>query len=247
MTARKYKNCPIVEALCEFQFEQSTPWDMTILGLVYEKVSKTFPKKRQLQLLEATMAGGPGGIEQKLRPTERIQFLREDEKALIQLGQNRLVVNHLAPYPTWGEFLPLIKQGFNAYIDVAKPKALQRIGLRYINRIELPGAKVKLEHYFGFRPYIAKKLPQDHGNFIVAVEIPYQDGRDTLKLQLGSTTSQKPNVVALVLDLDYRLNKEGEVALGKTFGWADLAHTRIEEVFEASITDKMRKQFGEVT
>ena len=44
---RRYKNPPIVEALCEFEFISSQPWDLTIPGLIYEKVKDEFPDKRQ--------------------------------------------------------------------------------------------------------------------------------------------------------------------------------------------------------
>jgi hypothetical protein len=32
---KKYKNSQIIEALCEFQFEQNPPWDLAIPGIIY--------------------------------------------------------------------------------------------------------------------------------------------------------------------------------------------------------------------
>jgi len=244
---RRYKNPPIVEALCEFRFDPGSPWDLAIPGLVYEKVRNEFGKRRLVKAFEASISGGPEGIEQQMRTTDRMQFLREDEKALIQVDRNLLAVNHLKPYPTWQEFLPLIQQGFTAYREVASPKGAQRIGLRYINRIEFPGQRIELEDYLEFRPFVGPNLPQDFGPFIVGIQVPYEDSRDILRLQLASAAAQTPDIVAVMLDLDYFLAQPGQVALDNVFEWVEVAHGHVEKAFEACITERLRGMFEEVT
>jgi len=243
---RRYKNPPIVEALCEFRFEPSLPWDLAIPGLVYERVRDNFPKRRQVRALETSISAGHDGVEQQVRTTDRMQFLREDEKALIQVGPDLLAVNHLRPYPTWQEFLPLIQRGLDAYCKTAAPKGIRRIGLRYINRIEIPGQGIELEDYFEFRPFVGPQLPQDLGTFIVGIQVPYEDLRDTLRLQLANVSIETLDTVALMLDLDYFLARPGEVPLDNVFEWVNVAHSRIEEAFEACVTDRLRQMFEEV-
>jgi uncharacterized protein (TIGR04255 family) len=243
---RKYRNPPIVEALCEFRFEPGAPWDMAIPGLVYERIRDVFPKRRQAKIFEVAVGAGPEGIEQQVIPADRIQFLREDEKALVQVGPNLLAVNHLKPYPTWQEFLPLIRQGFDAYLAAANPKGIQRIGLRYINRIEIAGERVELADYLEFRPFVGERLPQDYDPFIVGIQIPFEDSRDVLRLQLASATVEIPGTVAVMLDLDYFLAQPGGVSQDDVFKWTEIAHAHVEEVFEACITDRLRQVFEEV-
>jgi len=243
----RYRNPPVVEAVCEFRYEPSVPWDMAIPGLVYEKIRDRFPIRRQAKAFEVSVGAGPGGIGQQVLTTDRVQFLREDEKALIQLGPNLLAVNHLRPYPTWQEFLLLIREGFDAYLDVANPKGIQRVGLRYINRVEIPSQRIQLEDYFEFRPFVGPNLPQDFGPFIVGVQVPYEDSRDMLRLQLANAATETPNTVAVMLDLDYFLAQPGGVSKGQVFQWIEVAHSRVEQVFEACITDRLRRMFEEVT
>lgn len=243
---RKYKNPPIIEALCEFQFSPSSPWDLAIPGLVYQKVQSEFPKRRQAKQVEVGLRAGTEGVEQQVRTTDRMQFLREDERVLIQVGQNLLAINHLKPYPAWEGFLPLIRRGFDTYCAVAKPTGIQRIGLRYINRIELPGPKVELEDFFSFYPFLGPTLPQDFGAFIVGVDIHYENGRDGLRLQSVNTQPDQPGTIAILLDLDYSLRQPGGVGLEAVFQWVDTAHDRVEKVFEGCITDKLRELFEEV-
>jgi len=92
---RKYRHPPIIEALCEFRFEPGPPWDLAIPGLVYEKVKEEFPTRRQAKAFEVNVAASPEGVEQRVTTTDRIHFLRDDEKALIQVDRNLLVVSGL--------------------------------------------------------------------------------------------------------------------------------------------------------
>jgi uncharacterized protein (TIGR04255 family) len=34
---KRYNNPPIIEALCEFQFDTDVSWDLTLIGLIYDK------------------------------------------------------------------------------------------------------------------------------------------------------------------------------------------------------------------
>ncbi len=244
---KKYKYPPIIEAFCEIQFEQNTPWLETYPGLLYTKLQQTFPEQRSAARVNFGLASASGTISPQLGLFPVVQFLQKDEKALVQIGQHLLAINHLKPYPTWEEFLPLIVEVFQAYRDVAAPTSIHRIGLRYINRIEIPGERVALEKYFEFYPFIGEKLPQDLAAFFLGVQVSYEDARDALRLQLTTSSAERPGVSALLLDLDYFLIKPGEIALDNVPAWLDkVAHEHVEKAFEACITDRLREQFEEV-
>lgn len=243
---KRYRYPPIIEALCEFRFEPSVPWDLAIPGLVYEKVRANFPKRKQAKIFEVNFEASSASLEQRLTSTDRIQFWREDEKALVQVDQNLLAVNQLKPYQSWQDFLPLIRQGFDAYVKVANPKGIQRIGLRYINRIEIPGQDIELEDYLEFRPFVGPDLPQNFDSFFAGIQIPYEQGRESLRLQIASTATEAPDRAAVLLDLDYYLAQPNHVTLENAFEWVQIAHDHIERVFEACITDRLREMFQEV-
>jgi len=249
LTSKKYRKSPIVEAICEFQFDENPSFDSAIPGLVYEKIRTTFPILRQATRVTVSVSATSQEVGPQFGTVPLMQFLRKDEKALIQVGSNLLSVNVLRPYPSWQKFLPLIKRGFNAYREVVAPIGIQRIGLRYINHIEIPGQNINLEDYLEFRPFVGLKLPQDFGTFVAGIQVPYEESRDILNLQLVSLP--RPNIstdnAAMILSLDYVLLKPKEVALDEAFKWVDIAHSHIEDVFEACITQKLRDLFKEVT
>jgi uncharacterized protein (TIGR04255 family) len=241
----KYNKPPITEALCEFRFRSGSDWDPTVWGLLYQSIKDSYPTKRQARHLQVSLNAQAEGVSQNLQTTERMQFLSEDEKSLVQVGPDLLAVNFLAPYPSWEVMRPAIDKALTSYRRIAEPIGLTRIGLRYINQIEIPETMVESEAYFNFYPHVGPDLPQEHGPLVCGVQFPYADGRDILKLQLATDVpSSGPEWIAFNLDLDYFVNEADNIDFGHTMEWVDEAHSAIGKTFEAAITEKLRDLFG---
>jgi len=245
---KKYKNPPLIEALCEFYFAPETSQNFdNIINLLFENIQTSFPKRDRLQFQASQInvdTSGTTEITEQLLPL--IRFQSTTEQLLIQVGQNLLTVNHLKPYTSWEEFLPSIEMGFNAYREVVKPKTIHRIALRYFNRIEIPSNSIQLEDYFELRPFIGQKLLQNLSAFILGIQIPREEARDILNIQLTSINSGSPDTVAILLDLTYSLVRLEVLTLDSISEWLTIAHNHIEDAFEACITDKLRSLFEEV-
>lgn len=243
----KYANCPIVEAACEFRLTPDTKWDPAIPGLVYQKVREEFPKRSQRLAHSIDFTSNSKRLQQQVRLNERALFLAVDGKAFIQVGPRLLAVNCLKPYPTWEVFKPRIQDAFRALTDVVETKGLQRIGLRYVNRIEILGRSINLGDYFEFRPFLGQSLPQkDMTGFLLGCILSFADGRDACKLQLTNAAPEKTDNVSFVLDLDYFVNEPRAVSENEALEWVESAHQRVDETFEGCITDKLRELFREV-
>lgn len=243
---RKYKNPPIVEVLCEFQFISGQPWDLTLPGLIYEKIKDEFPEKQQQMGINFQFQPTEKGFEHKIEPAPpRIQFYNKDKTALVQVAPDLFVVNQLKPYPSWNEFKPMILKNFEIYKEIARPKGFRRIGLRYINIVEFDKTPIELKDYFQFYPFIPDALPQLHDSFLNRVEFPYEDNKERLILTLATVIPSKPSILSILLDIDYVMVTPEYVPLDGVSEWLEKAHNRIEEAFEACITDKARKIFEE--
>jgi len=216
---------------------------MAVPGLIYEQVKNEFSIRRQQMGFGVGFQPSKGEVEQKIEMAPRIQFLRPDESALIQVGPNLLIVNQLRPYPKWGTFKPLILKNLEIYREVAKPEGFKRILLRYINRFEFPGESIELSDYFNYYPFIPPKIPQAHGPFHIRAEFSYKEGRDRLLMTLGTTTPDKPDVVCLTFDIFYVLAMPNNIALDQASDWIETAHEEINLAFNASITEKCEAMF----
>ncbi|MFQ6609152.1 MAG: TIGR04255 family protein [Fidelibacterota bacterium] len=244
--SKKYENAPIIEAVCEFRLTPETQWDLTIPGLFYEKVREEFAKKEDHPIREVTFAGTSQGLQQKVQAIERVRFLTDDKKTFVQLGPRVLSINKLKPYASWEEFKPKIEKAFTALTSVVEINSIQRIGLRYINRIDISGQKVDMDEYFDFNPHLGKNLPQDMLNFIVGCTFPFHEGQDSCKIQLTDAIPNDSESVSFILDLDYFLAKAETVAKDTALEWVESAHDNLENVFEGCITGSLRKVFKEV-
>lgn len=241
---KKYKNPPVVEALCEFQFIQSAPWDLTIPGLIYERIKEDFPEKIQHSGMVFQMFPTEKGIEPKIElvPT-RIQFSNEEKTAFVQLAPDLFVVNQLKPYPGWDNLNLLIRKNFKTYIEIAKPKGLKRIGLRYINVFEFTSQNLKSEEYFNYYPSIPKNMTNLLNSFLIKTEFLYNNKKENLTLQLGSIIPSKPDVSSIVLDIEYATISTEHVTFNNIEEWIEKAHEEIEVSFETVIKDNIRELF----
>lgn len=238
-----YINPPVVEAVCEFRLAPETPWDPTIPGLLYERVKDEFPNREQRLIQQLQVEQTPQGLQQKLTTTERAVLLSGDRKVFIQVGQHLLAINALKPYPTWSGFKPRVERVFRALIEVVAIQKIQRIGLRYINRIEVPARPVDLDEYLEFRLHLGSKLPQNMASLTLGCVLELSDGRDSCRIQLTDAVAEESTFYAFLLDLDYFTNQPELIRPQEALIWVDDAHQRLEEIFEGCLTDKTRTLF----
>ena len=243
--SKKYQNPPIIEAVCEFRFSLDTKWDLAIPGLLYEKVKADFPVREQRLFQEVEIKQSAQGVEQIMHPRERIVFLDNENRVLIQVGERLLAINCLKSYPTWTKFVSLIRYSFKAINEVVKLKQVQRIGLRYINRIEIADLNVKLDNYFDFRPSLGDRLPKNIGNFMIGCVIPFKDMTAECDLKLMRGVPQKNGNMAFILDIDYYLKQSKDAFIDDICDWIEKAHAQVENIFEGCITDRLRIIFKE--
>lgn len=246
LMGRKYQHPPLIEALCEIQFAADTQWDLVSPGLIYEQVREQFPQRRPGRAIAVNLSQAGQGFGQEFQVLDRVQFVRADEQALIQVGPQILVVNHLTPYPSWEGFRPLIAAALDTYRRVIEPTGIHRIGLRYINRIAFTQPRIRMEAYFEVYPRLGPLLPDEHGAFVIGLQFAFAEGRDALSLRIQTAASEPDGGLALSMDLDYFLTQPGAVPVDGVMDWVEAAHTQVENTFEASITDALRAQFGEV-
>ncbi|MGH8605379.1 MAG: TIGR04255 family protein, partial [Gammaproteobacteria bacterium] len=161
---RRYRNPPVVEALCEIYLKESA-WDDTVPGQFYDRMKHGFPVKRQREIQEAnisfSIAGEAAAGIRRLPPW--IQFVTESGDRMIQLARDLLVVNQLRPYPHFDDWEPAIYSALEVYRELAMPKAVARLGVRYINRVVIPEPRIRMEEYFTLYPQLPQAMGDAHG------------------------------------------------------------------------------------
>jgi uncharacterized protein (TIGR04255 family) len=245
---RKYEKPPLIEAVCEFHFSQDNPWDIAAPGLIYNKIKEQFPFRNSMKINTLNEMDVPQGKGLGIRVEDRIQFFQKDKKTLLQISPYLIAINVLEPYKHWDFFFTQIKNIFKEYCNITENVKIENIILRYINKIEIMQLSLKLDEYFNFYPILREELPSNFGNFSLSVHVPYEKGKDLLKLELSDFPSEKENEARFILDLTYFPNKKerGKIELNDAIDWIDMAHTNVIKAFEGCITQKTREIFNEV-
>ena len=240
-----YKNPPIVEAVCEFRFSKNTVWDSHIPSKLYEKIKDEFPntEKRKEQHLKINTT--EKGIENShLESTDRCVYLNNERTILIQIAPRMISISCLKPYPSWEVFREKIKLAYDILGELTEINEIDRIGLVYVDKIEIPEKRVELEEYFKFYPHLSNELPQVIGNFIIGCDFVYNEGRDLCRLQLTKAMPEKKENNAFLLTTDYFTAKVNSVKPGDAINWIEDAHIEIKKIFIGCITEKSEDLFN---
>ena len=245
---RRYRNPPIIEAICEFHFAPGLEWDPTLPGKLHNKLGDEYPgKPRHQESIELGVlfrGGSPHNFQFGEGP-KKVQLITENEKRIVGIGRDVLSVHMLHPYQDphdsdtigWDEFRPRINGALSAYWEVVQPQGVKRIGIRYINKLAVPGEMTTAKEYLKCALPEVDGLPSHLVNLMSRVEYAYPDG---VKIVL----SQGKVEGGFILDID--VIKEGHDVLARenTDALIDDLRIREREVFEAVITDKARELFN---
>jgi uncharacterized protein (TIGR04255 family) len=249
---RRYANPPVVEALVEFFFNGSH-WAPTTPGLFYSEVKSDFPAESALDQfeLDVTVTSAQAGARVS-RGEQRSRFLSADELQMVQVARNLLVFNQMRPshevtYPHFEDWRPVVMRMLDTYRAAARPAAIERLGMRYINRVVIPHTGFRMEEYFRLYPEIPATLGGTHHDFLMRVAIPPLHPDHQLIVTFGSAPTEEPGTTAHLLDLYDILHLQETESFEAVQQRLDEAHGNIVQAFECSITDRARELFGEVT
>ncbi|MFH0857451.1 MAG: TIGR04255 family protein [Candidatus Magasanikbacteria bacterium] len=245
MTSKQYKTPPLVEAVCEFRFDPKSIWDSTIPGLLYEQIKGDFPIRENVtEGVVEFFFNKQKDLNPRIDHTENEvpRFWNEKKNLFVVLKKNLLSVHCVNSYTGWDEFKKHIIFIFGKYILLANPVVgLNRVGLRYIN--EIPFEKIDssgLQKNFLFRPNLVQGVVEEN-NFL-GLQVGYMSKEDDnlVKIQLNNIEKLDKGPV-FVFDVDYFNNKV--VDFDNIVNWMDQAHSRIEYIFENSITQELKQTF----
>jgi len=237
----RFRKPPLVEALCEFHFQETATPSNIILGRLYEKIEEDFPTVETHRGigLQAEEEGAPST---SIVMEETTRFISRDGTRLIQVGAGVLAANQVKQYEDYSSFRVFIQETMDAYYEVAKPTGLRYIGLRYINRLEIAQDQ-SLEDVF----HIGFTIPEEFQSFPdpynLQMEFMYHDQRDKLIVILATAPPHEDSPGAVILDFEYILVRPDEIG-DKLLEWMDEAHGKIEDAFHACLTESVLKSFG---
>ena len=135
-------------------------------------------------------------------------FLSEDGKEVVQVRRDGFTFSRLHPYTSWADLRAGASEAWSRYRELARPSAVRRIGLRYINRLHLPAGPLELQEWFRLQPSTPDELGPLSDLLLRVVLRHPDDARYAALVTLGTAPPEADNASAFLLDVDTWVEQE---------------------------------------
>lgn len=236
-----YAHAPLTEALLDIRVELPTEVGLSKLAEVHHGQEEDYPKREELLVVHGQMTVGPEIGASARQTSNGYRFVSKDGRQIFQARLDGLTFSRLAPSEAWGPFRDEARRLWNAYRSIANPKNITRIGVRYINRLDLPLPITDFKDYLRTVPEISSGMSQGLSGYFMQLQLPQADLNAMLVLNQALIPPPAPKLVSVLFDIDLYSDSDlpsDEQGLWERF---EAFHDRKNKVFEASITDRVRR------
>ncbi|MBT1066012.1 TIGR04255 family protein [Bowmanella sp. Y26] len=243
MTNFQYEKPPITEVILQFTFhgdvdEKKIAKAVKSLSRIYDHHKSGFEETLEIDVVTEK-------VSKRIREGRTINKFQSydlSEQLVIKGGAFTLI--QLAPYCGWNEFFGRFKRDWGKWSEAVGFQHIERIGLRYVNRIDIPIEDdiVENEKYISVYP----NTPDSLGPLIrhaVNISFPVKDLECVVNLNTAVVESPIVEHLAIMLDLDIIKKFEIPTSYEKLFEFTENARIKKNEIFELCITDKARDLF----
>lgn len=234
------ERAPIVEGVIDIRAHATAPFEEEAVRMTLEPqlAGYSFLDSQRAFHHELQIEG-----EKPPRQTFRdlgfkgLRFRSADQKQIVQFNRDGFIYSRLEPYPDWNSFSDEGMRLWRIFRDLAQPVEINRIGLRFINRIEVPPDELHLDDYIKPAPEPPRNLDLPFIGFMHhdTLAVPGYPYAINLIRTIQPQAEALPGI-RLILDID----------VFTTHGF-DLDETRLVRNLEEMRWLKNKAFFGSVT
>lgn len=172
---------PIVEAVIGVSARAGVPWEEPIISEQLKHRLPEYPSVHSHREIRHEIK-----IAENTQPEQAVHDMgwrglrceSVDKLRIVQFNRDGFSFGRLKPYESWRQFHQEGVRLLGIYNEVAQPSEIQRLGLRFINRIEFLQDEVKLEDFLENppRPPHGMNVPFEgflHHNTLTVPGYPY--------------------------------------------------------------------------
>ena len=168
----------------------------------------------------------------------------DDAVDIAIIKERSFTISRLAPYTSWQDFGERCKQLIAAADKMFGRRDIERVGMRYINRLDIPvrSSVVRYEDYLTVYPTLPAGVNLLQ-HYSMQMHLECADPPGGFHLQTGLIESVVPDTMAVLLDIDLGVIEPGRLSLDELGPLLDRMCIAKDNMFEASITDAARDLF----
>jgi uncharacterized protein (TIGR04255 family) len=240
-----YKRPPITEAIIELQFAR--PSDQSTIEKAARRIREeyTFEDPDSAVNLSFDASTNKTEVQTAWMGT---RLSSSDRADILIFRTTAFVCSRLAPYGGWEAFRPRAAHAWDVWKRAAGPTPLARIGVRYINRIDVPLAGnvlIDVDHYLNLSTRSPEALGEPMTAYTMQIVRPL--GADDCHLILTSGTVASPLIGFASFALDLDIFRATNLPMRDDELWAliDRIRGHKNRVFESCVTDRARALFDQ--
>ncbi len=237
-----YPNPTITEAVCDIHFRlpQEKEWKLSLPGELFKHIQNEYPEMEPVLEMGLQFEFGPLGTGTKFAPQrQKVRFKHGTRPLILQLAEDSLSISTLPPYQGWEVMRRDVLAAWQRVEEVLQPEAINRIGLRYINRIEKETEQDRLDTWLVANDYIPVGILRSESGFLLREEI-HLNTENILIITLGDLKSDgDAGYGAIIFDIDRIVEREiltGQDALDQEM---NRLHADVWAVFSSAKGEKL--------
>jgi uncharacterized protein (TIGR04255 family) len=199
---RHYDHAPIAEAIIEIRCERAQgagqiDGDALVAGLVgYDAPMKQFA-------IQSDVLVGEDAVSARAKSEPRgVTVRRGDGSRVINALVDRFAFSWLGNYEDWDAFKSEAESLWLRYREVCQPETVSRLGVRFVNKIDIPSGQVEVRDYLRTTVDVSNYLPQVMAGYFMQVVIPLEEYEAGCQITSATTPSESEDSTSLILDID---------------------------------------------
>lgn len=247
MTEVLYKRPPITEAVIGINLVNKL--DDKSLNSYGQKLIKFYPEKQVISNVSLAVGitdnnyNKPDTKFQVVGNTYRLSS--QDMSQIVILSESSLSFSQLAPYQGWDNFFNRFTRDWAIGKNINGFQEVARIGVRYINRIDIPieNDQIEYENYLNIYPFLPKSLGNINA-YAIQILLPIEGIDCKLNINSAVVPSPIPNNISFVVDFDIYKDENPPQSDEDIFNLINQIRIEKNRIFEECITDNARKLFN---
>jgi uncharacterized protein (TIGR04255 family) len=243
-----FANAPIVEAIFDFRAASTLERNFDAFAEdSRQRIGADFPtyKKIAFNNFEITQRSPEDAELVTNSGWLGCEYLNTEENQVLRFRKDGMSFHKLAPYTSYPDLLPEVQKHWNEFVEFARPKSITRLGLRFVNRIQLPEETQfeSLSDYVKVVPHVSLPEESHIQNLLSRVQILDPDTGNKANISFSNLQSSTGGLEAVILDIE-AWSEAGCVVDGEEV-WTQLASLRDlkNRLFAGSFTEKCLSLF----
>lgn len=241
-----FPNAPITEALLDIRVNVAEDKNLSSLDPFSEAVAPLFPEKEIRKFfrggIEIKEDEPPEFTDKSSEPIGYVYRNLQEAKAL-QARIDGFSFSKLKPYENWPSLRDEAKDYWSLYCDICQPISVNRLALRYINKIEIPLPIRDFRDFILTSPEISQGIPQGILDMFFRVVIP--DEKSNLISIITSTidAGEDEKILPYIFDIDSSASCDFPIESNDIWNLFEELREFKNRIFFLSITEKARALF----